>query len=154
MVDFDKNTRFFVAIDYLYEKRLVKTQRDLAVKIGITETSISRLRKGQRGVSYETLRKLNETFGNIFNMQYFRGESDVMLVADIGKEQPPTNIEVDGTTSLLEIAAQLIKDVEGIRRELTAEREQTRQLNEQLIQTLQRLHTIAPTTTFNIASEE
>jgi transcriptional regulator with XRE-family HTH domain len=133
---------------------LVKTQRDLAVKIGITETSISRLRKGQRGVSYETLRKLNESFGNIFNMQYFRGESDVMLVADIGKEQPPTNIEVDGTTSLLEIAAQLIKDVEGIRRELQAEREQTRQLNEQLIQTLQRLHTIAPTTTFNIASEE
>jgi transcriptional regulator with XRE-family HTH domain len=143
-----------VAIDYLYEKRLVKTQRDRAVKIGITETSISRLRKGQRGVSYETLRKLNETFGNIFNMQYFRGESDVMLVADIGKEQPPTNIEVDGTSSLLEIAAQLIKDVECIRRELQAEREQTRQLNEQLIQTLQRLHTIAPTTTFNIASEE
>jgi hypothetical protein len=30
MVDFGKNTRFFVAIDYLYEKRLVKTQRDLA----------------------------------------------------------------------------------------------------------------------------
>lgn len=154
MVDFDKNARFFAATDYLYHEKLIKTQKDLAKKIGISENSMSRLRKGHRGVSDETLRKLNETFGNIFNMQYFRGESDVMLVADIGKEQPPTNIEVDGTTSLLEIAAQLIKDVEGIRRELQAEREQTRQLNEQLIQALQRLHTIAPTTTFNIASEE
>ena len=154
MVDFDKNARFFAATDYLYQEKLIKTQKDLAKKIGISENSMSRLRKGHRGVSDETFRKLNDTFGNIFNMQYFRGESDVMLVADIGKEQPPTNIEVDGTTSLLEIAAQLIKDVEGIRRELQAEREQTRQLNEQLIQTLQRLHTIAPTTTFNIASEE
>lgn len=154
MVKREKNILFLAALDYLFKEKMIVNQKELAKKIGISEGSLSRLKNGTKGVSDETLRKLNETFGNIFNMQYFRGESDVMLVADIGKEQPPTNIEVDGTTSLLEIAAQLIKDVEGIRRELQAEREQTRQLNEQLLQTLQRLHTIAPTTTFNIASEE
>jgi DNA-binding XRE family transcriptional regulator len=64
-----KNELFFVACDYLYKEKLVTSQKDLAQKIGISEASFSRIKKG-RVVSDETLRKLNESFGSIFNMQF------------------------------------------------------------------------------------
>ena len=82
MDDSFKNNLFFVAIDYLFKEKMVSNQKELAQKIGITETSLSRIKKGQRVVSDETLRKMNEAFGHIFNMAYFRGRSTKLLNED------------------------------------------------------------------------
>ena len=83
MDDSFKNNLFFVACDYLFKEKMVSNQKELAQKIGITETSLSRIKKGQRVVSDETLRKMNEAFNFIFNMQYFRGRSTKLLNEDV-----------------------------------------------------------------------
>lgn len=147
-----KNSTFFTAIDYLFREKMVTNQKELAEKIGISEGSMSRLKNGTKGVSDKTIRSMNEAFGNIFNMQYFRGESPVMLVKDLG--QGVDELEKEGTQSLLDLAARLVSEVEQLRRELHAEREQTRLLNAQLTATLQKLESITPSREYLMASEE
>ena len=66
---------------------LVKTQKELAEKIGIGETPVSHLMQGTSLPSTETLLKMNEVFGGIFNLDYFGGDSDVMLVEDLKEEK-------------------------------------------------------------------
>ena len=79
-----KNELFRVAVDYLFKEKKVESQKQLAEKIGITEQSLSRVMNGGRTVSDKTLRLMNEAFGGIFNMAYFRGEDpQCMLMEDL-----------------------------------------------------------------------
>jgi transcriptional regulator with XRE-family HTH domain len=79
-----KNELFRVAVDYLFREKKVGSQKELAEKIGITEPSLSRVMNGGRTVSDKTLHKMNEAFGGIFNMAYFRGEDPhCMLMEDL-----------------------------------------------------------------------
>lgn len=77
-----KNEMFKVAVDHLYQEKLVGSQGELAEKIGISDSALSRIMNDKKFVSDDTLRKMNEAFGNIFNMAYFRGESTVLLAKD------------------------------------------------------------------------
>lgn len=88
-----KNDMFRVAVDYLYKNKKVGSQGELAEKIGISESSLSRIMNDKKFVSDETLRKMNEAFGGIFNMPYFRGESSTMLADDVYhyKHHPENN---------------------------------------------------------------
>ena len=86
-----KNELFKVAVDYLFREKKVSSQKELAEKIGITEQSLSRVMNGGRTVSDKTLRLMNEAFGGIFNMAYFRGEDPhCMLMEDLAyyKQHP------------------------------------------------------------------
>ena len=86
-----KNKLFKVAVDYLFQEKKVGSQKELAEKIGITEQSLSRVMNGGRTVSDKTLRLMNEAFGGIFNMAYFRGEDPhCMLMEDLAyfKQHP------------------------------------------------------------------
>ena len=79
-----KNELFRVAVDYLFREKKVGSQKELAEKIGITEPSLSRVMNGGRTVSDKTIYKMNEAFGGIFNMAYFRGEDPhCMLLEDL-----------------------------------------------------------------------
>lgn len=79
-----KNELFKVAVDYLFKEKKVGSQKELAEKIGITEPSLSRVMNGGRTVSDNTLHKMNDAFGGIFNMAYFRGEDPhCMLMEDL-----------------------------------------------------------------------
>ena len=79
-----KNKLFKVAVDYLFREKKVGSQKELAEKIGITEQSLSRVMNGGRTVSDKTLRLMNQAFGGIFNMAYFRGEDPhCMLMEDL-----------------------------------------------------------------------
>lgn len=77
-----KNEMFKVAVDHLYQEKLVGSQGELAEKIGISDSALSRIMNDKKFVSDDTLRKMNEAFGNIFNMAYFRGESTILLAKD------------------------------------------------------------------------
>lgn len=78
-----RNDRFRVALDYLYKNRLVADQRELSVKTGLSQKSISHILNNRvQNPSEATIRKLNEAFGNIFNPEYFRGQSIHLLVED------------------------------------------------------------------------
>lgn len=79
-----KNQLFKVAVDYIYQEHLVNSQGELAKKIGISDSALSRIMNDKKFVGDDTLRKMNEAFGDIFNMAYFRGEDPhCMLMEDL-----------------------------------------------------------------------
>ena len=79
-----KNELFKVAVDYIYKEHLVGSQGELAEKIGISASALSRIMGDKKFVGDDTLRKMNEAFGNRFNMAYFRGEDpQCMLMEDL-----------------------------------------------------------------------
>ena len=84
-----KNELFLTACDYLFSEKFVTSQKDLSAKIGITQASFSRIKSGLMGVSDETLRRMNEAFGGIFDMRYFRGQSDHYLLEPPKKPAEP-----------------------------------------------------------------
>lgn len=120
-----KNEIFATVLDWLIRENYVIDQQDLSHKTGITATTISRIMKGKVEPKDDTLRKLNAAFGNMFNMQYLRGLSTTMLVADL--EQVTSLHEDDKTPyttlpkwadNLIDIMSKQIKENEAINREL------------------------------------
>lgn len=78
---------FAHVIDWLRTNGFIHNQKDLAERIGTTETTITRNKKGNvRHFDEETLCKFNEVFGTLINIAYMRGESDIMLVSDLPKQ--------------------------------------------------------------------
>lgn len=120
-----KNKIFATVLDWLIRERYVIDQRDLSHKTGITATTISRIMTGKVEPKDETLRKLNAAFGNMFNMQYLRGQSTTMLVAD---QEQATSLHDDTTPpyttipkwadTLIDIMSKQIKENEALNREL------------------------------------
>lgn len=95
-------TNFARAFYYLRSKKLVRNQRELADRIGSTETTISRNKHGHvNRPDEETIYKFNAVFGHIINAAYLRGESDVMLVSDLSPEEK-INMGVNSTTDFPE----------------------------------------------------
>ena len=71
------------------EGKGVKYQKDLAVLIGVSEDTITRIMRDKTDVTDDFLCKFNEAFDNIFNYQWLRGENDEPMLADeIGKSNP------------------------------------------------------------------
>ena len=85
---------FKKAVDYILDCHLVETQQDLAKLIGVTPASLSKTKNGRYSPDQSAVRKMNEAFGGIFNMDFFRGESDVMLVADL-REKPRADFQIE-----------------------------------------------------------
>ena len=77
-----RNEIFANVLDWLVQEGKVHDQKDLAIKIGVSQNAISRIMTDKVEPKDDTLRKLNQAFGNIFNMQYLRGESTTMLIED------------------------------------------------------------------------
>lgn len=98
----EKNN-FTRAVEWLKTHGVVKDQKDMADRMGTTENTISRNKHG--GVQRpddDTLRKFNEQFGSIINIDYLRGESKVMLVKDLAARQSAKQSKsADKTASLL-----------------------------------------------------
>ena len=118
-----KNERFRVAIDYLYSKNAISSDKELAGKIGITPASLSRLFNGKKNVSDDTIRKMNDAFDGIFNMAYFRGESEHMIVEDItdAKQKAVSTSTDEPTANILELYAQMIRGLDDLRQQLKQE---------------------------------
>ena len=135
-----KNEIFATVLDWLIQEGKVEDQKDLAIKTGISQNTVSRIMTGKVEPSDDTLRKLNATFGNIFNMQYLRGESVIMLVEDVAyyKEHPqkPTSEDIDVSSAIN--AALAAKDQVIAQMELRiSEKDETIRTQRQLIQALQ-----------------
>ena len=125
-----KNELFFDAVEYLYSEKLVASQQELAAKIGISPSAFSRIKSGVNTVSDDTIRKMNDAFGNIFNMAYFRDKSGFLLAKqakDLGmyhgngqpnqsesinvNPQQPAPIDADFYHKTLDLNAQIISDL-------------------------------------------
>jgi transcriptional regulator with XRE-family HTH domain len=71
---------------YLIDNGKAKDYAAIARKAGVKEAQISRVRNNHvKSVKEETLRQINNAYGRIFNPDWWRGDSDVMLVANLAK---------------------------------------------------------------------
>ena len=119
-----KNERFAVAVDYLFQEKLISSQKDLCVKIGLTEPTYSRIKTGKRIVSDDTIRKFNDAFGGIFNMAYFRGDSETLLanIQEPAQELPAPVIDngsilnalIAAKDETIDVMAKQLKDKDNL----------------------------------------
>jgi len=78
-----RNNIFAAALDYLKRNTEIKTQKELARRMGVTETTITRILKDYSEVTEDIITKLQTASGCIFNLQWLRGEDpDHMLIDD------------------------------------------------------------------------
>ena len=119
-----RNERFRVALDYLYKNGLVADQRELSVKTGLSQKSISHILNNRvQNPSEATIRKLNEAFGNIFNPEYFRCNSENMLADEPVQASEPTTDYMalpKWADSIIQLVTEQVKTIEDLRREVAA----------------------------------
>ena len=80
-----RNRIFAAAYDHLKRTQGVRTQEQLAEKMGVTPETVSRIIKARTDVTEDAITRLQTASGCIFNLQWLRGESEVMLAADVKK---------------------------------------------------------------------
>lgn len=148
------NEIFAKMLDYLYSKGLAKNQVDIGRKTGINPVTISRILNGKvKSVKPETLRSLNAAYGNVFNPEWLRGTSDIMLIEETTSLADNISFDMHGNaqngtpdTSSLFNAVIASKDdaIVALKRELAAKEEtiSTQRLlvseKENMIQTLKK----------------
>lgn len=149
--DFDpkRNHIFAAAIDELRRREGKKlSQKEIADRMGVTEDTISRIMRLHNQVTEDIITRLQTASGCIFNLQWLRGESDVMLAADVDKAPVADNLHEStpfpdyGSMTNAIIAAkddaiaslkrELAKTEESSKRELAAKEETIGALRGQL----------------------
>ena len=146
-----RNHIFAAAIDELRrreKKRL--SQKEIAERMGVTEDTVSRIMRLHNKVTEDIISRLQTASGCIFNLQWLRGESDVMLAADVDNRPTPVADNLHESTPMLDygsmtnaiIAAkddaieslkrELVKTEESAKCELTAKEETISALRGQL----------------------
>lgn len=77
------NHRVIAMVDYILEHRIFIDQKQIAAAAGLTSTSISRMKSGAiKNPTVSSLMKINDACGGIFNVDYLRGRSPIMLAKD------------------------------------------------------------------------
>lgn len=133
-----------VAVDYLFQEKIVDSQKEFCERIGITAPTLSRIKSNDTTVSDATLRKMNEVFEGRFNMAYFRGESTYYLLSDLmnaeskengKKEQPTQNVD---QSSLINATLAAKDETIASLRDRLMEKDQLIKTKDELIASLRR----------------
>ena len=133
------NHRVIAMVDYILDHRIYADQKQLAIAAGLTDTSISRMKSGQiKNPTVNSLMKINDACGGIFNLDYLRGRSNTMLVKDVVKpanepaatEPPVSNAELSSYAN----SALASKDetIEALKSKLSDRDQLVEELREQL----------------------
>lgn len=133
--DFDpkRNHIFAAAIDELRRREGKKlSQKEIADRMGVTEDTVSRIMRLHNQVTEDIITRLQTASGCIFNLQWLRGESDVMLAADVDNKPTPvadnlhelTHID-QGSLMNATIAAQQTS-IESLKREVAKTEESSK----------------------------
>jgi transcriptional regulator with XRE-family HTH domain len=132
-----RNERFLNAVDHLFQEKLVINQTDLCQKVGIGIASYSRIKTGARIVSDDTIRKMNDAFNGIFNLAYFRGDSDVLLANQPEPAQEPSDVHyIDNGSMLNALLAAKDETIAAMQNQL-ATKDEIIQTKDDLIRSLQ-----------------
>ena len=88
-----RNNIFAAAFDYLKRNKGIKTQKQLAQLMGVSEDTITRILKDRTEVTEDIITKLQTASGCIFNLQWLRGEDATHMLAqdladDVDKATP------------------------------------------------------------------
>ena len=125
--DKTRNNIFAAAFDYLKRTTDINTQQELADKMGVTKDTVSRIITAKTKVTDDAITKLQTASGCIFNLQWLRGESDVMLAADADKAPVADNLHesthIDQGSLMNAIIAAQQTSIESLKREVAAKDE-------------------------------
>ena len=125
------NEIFAKMLDWIFANTDARYNTDVARKADINATSISRILNGQvKKVSQDTLRTVNAAYGNVFNPEWLRGKSSVMLVSDLSKPetepedgQQPAPAAPDMSSLFNAVIAANDQAITSLKRELAAKEE-------------------------------
>ena len=113
-----KNNIFAAAVDEMKRRGIIKYQKDLAQNMDVSEDTITRILKDRTEVTEDVITKLQTASGCLFNLQWLRGESNIMLAEDVQKQtiaNPPAQesapIDMDFFHQALKINADVIADL-------------------------------------------
>ena len=96
-----RNNIFAAAFDYLKRNTDIKTQKELARRMGVTENTITRILRDYTEVTEDIITKLQTASGCVFNLQWLRGEdSEHMLAVDV-VETPKESLPVIDQSSMV-----------------------------------------------------
>ena len=76
-----RNNIFAAAFDYLKREKGIKTQKQLAKLMDVSEDTITRILKDRTEVTEDIITKLQTASGCIFNFQWLRGEDAFNMLA-------------------------------------------------------------------------
>ena len=139
-----RNNIFAAAFDEMKRRGIVKNQKELAHKMGVSEDTITRILKDRTEVTEDVITKLQTASGCLFNLQWLRGESNIML-AEAVEAQPQTNINPHQSASIdadmwhkalendANIIASLRKDIEYYQQLVLDKDSLIQEHNEQII---------------------
>ena len=148
--DKTRNNNFAAALDYLKRNKGIKTQNELAKRMGCSKDTITRIIKAYTPVTEDAITKFQTATGCIFNLQWLRGESDVMMTEDLevkSVSEPEsthqsalmpdyssiTNAMIAAKDDAIEsLKRELVKTEESAKRELAAKDETISALRSQL----------------------
>jgi transcriptional regulator with XRE-family HTH domain len=101
-----RNNIFAAALDYLKRNTDIKTQKELARRMGVTETTITRILRDYTEVTEDIITKLQTASGCIFNLQWLRGEdSEHMLAVDVVETPKESQPVIDHSSMVNAIIA-------------------------------------------------
>ena len=101
-----RNNIFAAAFDYLKRNTDIKTQKELARRMGVTENTITRILKDYTEVTEDIITKLQTASGCIFNLQWLRGEdSEHMLAVDVVETPKESQPVIDQSSMVNAIIA-------------------------------------------------
>ena len=91
-----RNNIFASAFDELKRNHGIKTQKELARRMGVSEDTITRIMKDRTEVTEDIITKLQTASGCIFNLQWLRGEDPFhMLAKDVEYSPQPSDEPID-----------------------------------------------------------
>lgn len=132
----NRNDNFAAALAYLKGRGDIETQKELALLMGVSEDTISRILKGG-SVSESTIIKFHAATKGLFNLKWLRGQSDVMLSAEaIATAVPNTPHTADLLAAKDEIIASLKREL-AAKDDVIAAKDGIISTKDKLIDTLQ-----------------
>jgi len=93
--DKTRNNIFAAAIDEIRRREGELTQLELARRMGVNKDTVTNILHYRTAVSDDIITRLQNASGRIFNLQWLRGESDIML-----SEQTNDGSETFGNNNL------------------------------------------------------
>ena len=119
-----RNNIFAAAFDYLKRNTDIKTQKELARRMGVTETTITRILRDYVDVTEDIITKLQTASGCIFNLQWLRGEdANHMLASDLAddmyRQKNESRPEIDFSSYINALLAKSDETIASLKRELS-----------------------------------
>ena len=135
-----RNNIFAEAFDYLKRNTDIKTQKELARRMGVNENTITRILRDYVEVTEDIITKLQTASGCIFNLQWLRGEDAIhMLASDVQEsranivsEETPKPFIPSWADAFFDIMTQQIKQNEELNRELRQSISEMKEIVKQL----------------------